>query len=223
MYGKVDIPIDNDYPYQGLRGAGKSDPAERTVEHCRPIEPEPDNTGGGKKRMALQSAQAVKVLAEATVFVALTIVLKDVLPPIYEMPQGGAVTIAGLVPLIWFALRRGLKYGVLAGFVYGLIHAFLPGSYIIHPLQGALDYPLAFAALGLAGAFRKIPAIGVAVGLFGRFMCSFVAGIVYFTSLSIDGIYGSAVYNGTYLIPEFFITTVIIYILLSRKLLDIYK
>jgi thiamine transporter len=188
---------------------------------CRPLEPDPGNTGGGKK-LAQQTALGVKVLAEATVFIALTIVLKDVLPPIYEMPQGGAVTIAGLVPLLWFALRRGLKYGVFAGFVYGLIHAFLPGAYIMHPVQGLLDYPIAFAALGLAGAFRKIPLLGVAVGIIGRFLSSFVAGIVFFTSLSIDGLYASAVYNGTYLIPEFIISTIVIYILLKRKLLNVY-
>jgi thiamine transporter len=168
------------------------------------------------------SALRVRILAEATVFIALTIVLKDILPPIYEMPQGGSVTIAGLVPLIWFALRRGAKYGIFAGFVYGLIHAFLPGAYIIHPAQGLLDYPLAFAALGLAGAFKKIPILGVAVGIVGRFFCSFVAGIVFFTSLSIDGLIGSAVYNGIYLIPEFCITAVVIFILLKRKLLNIY-
>ena len=168
------------------------------------------------------SAQRVKVLAEATIFIALTIVLKDVLPPIYHMPQGGSVTIAGLVPLLWFALRRGLKYGVFAGFVYGLIHAFLPGSYIIHPVQGLLDYPLAFAALGLAGAIKKIPIVGIAVGIVGRFLCSFAAGIIFFTSFSIDGIIGSATYNGIYLVPEFIITAIVIYILLKRKLLNIY-
>jgi thiamine transporter len=168
------------------------------------------------------SALRVKILAEATVFIALTIVLKDVLPPIYELPQGGSVTIAGLVPLIWFALRRGVKYGVFAGFVYGLIHAILPGSYIIHPIQGLLDYPLAFAALGLAGAVKKIPPVGIAAGIVGRFLCSFAAGIIFFTSFSIDGITASAVYNGTYLIPEFAITAIVIYILLKRKLLNIY-
>jgi thiamine transporter len=168
------------------------------------------------------SALRVKILAEATIFIALTIVLKDVLPPIYEMPQGGAVTVAGLVPLIWFSLRRGLKYGVFAGFIYGLIHAFLPGAYIIHPIQGLLDYPLAFASLGLAGALKKIPPLGVAVGIIGRFLCSFTAGLVFFASLSIDGAYASAVYNGIYLIPEFAITIVIIAILLKRRLLNIY-
>ena len=168
------------------------------------------------------NTQKVRILTEATVFIALTIVLKDVLPPLYQMPQGGSVTIAGLVPLVWFALRRGLKYGIFAGFVYGLIHAFLPGSYIIHPAQGLLDYPLAFAALGIAGGFKKIPIIGIALSLIGRFICSFFAGIIFFTSLSIDGIIGSATYNGIYLIPEFVITAIIIYILLQRKLLKIY-
>jgi len=168
------------------------------------------------------SALRVRLLAEATIFIALTIVLKDILPPIYQMPQGGSVTIAGLVPLLWFALRRGTKYGVFAGVVYGMIHAILPGSYIIHPIQGLLDYPLAFAALGLAGAMKKTPIVGIAVGIVGRFLCSFAAGIVYFTSFSIDGVIGSATYNGIYLIPEFIITAIVIYILIKRKLLNIY-
>jgi thiamine transporter len=170
------------------------------------------------------SAQRVKILAEGTIFIALSIVLKDVLPPIYEMPQGGAVTIAGLVPLIWFALRRGAKYGIFAGIIYGTIHAILPGSYIIHPVQGLLDYPIAFGALGLAGLYKKIPAIGIGLGIFGRFLSSFLAGLFFFTDnpFSIEGVYASAVYNGTYLIPEFFITLVVIYVLLQRKLLNIY-
>ena len=92
----------------------------------------------------------------------------------------------------------------------------------MHPLQGLLDYPLAFAALGLAGAFKKLPAVGITVGIVGRFLCSFAAGIVFFTSFSIDGVVGSATYNGIYLIPEFVITAIVIYILLKRKLLNIY-
>jgi thiamine transporter len=198
--------------------------AERTVCNRRPFEPDPDNAGGGKKLVNEKhwSISHTKVLAEATVFIALTIVLKDVLPPIYRMPQGGSVTVAGLVPLVWFALRRGLKYGIFAGFVYGLIHVLLPGSYIIHPLQGLLDYPVAFAALGLAGVIKRIPILGIGVGLIGRFMGSFLAGVIFFTSFSSEGVYASAVYNGTYLIPEFVITSIVIYILLKRNLLEVY-
>jgi len=220
--GKINIPIDT-ITLSRFTGSWESDLAERTIEYRRPLELEPDNAGGGKNvTKQSSSAQGVKVLAEATIFISLTIVLKDVLPPIYEMPQGGAVTIAGLVPLLWFSLRRGAKYGIFAGLVYGTIHAFLPGAYIISPVQGLLDYSLAFAALGLAGFLKKIPVMGVAVGIVGRFICSFLAGLVFFESFSIDGAYASAIYNGTYLIPEFIITAIVIYILLKRKLLNVY-
>jgi len=72
--------------------------------------------------------------------------------------------------------------------------------------------------------YKKIPAVGIALGIFGRFLSSFFAGLFFFTDnpFSTEGIYTSAVYNGTYLIPEFFITLVVIYILLQRKLLNIY-
>lgn len=162
-----------------------------------------------------------KILAEASVVIALSFILKDILPPIYHLPQGGSVSVAGLIPLLWFALRRGFRYGLFAGIIYGLVHMAL-GGYVIHPVQGLLDYPIAFAALGLAGLFRKYPLFGVAVGISGRFIFSFLSGLFFFTGISIEGAIASAVYNGTYLIPEFIISAIVIYILIKRKLIDIY-
>ncbi len=162
-----------------------------------------------------------KILAEASLVIALSFILKDILPPIYALPQGGAVTIAGLVPLLWFSLRRGPYYGAFAGFIYGLIHMAY-GGYVINPVQGALDYPIAFAALGLAGLFRKYPLVGVGMAIVGRFVASFVSGMVFFTSLTVEGAIGSAIYNGTYLLGEFIISAIVIYLLIQRKLLDIY-
>jgi len=203
-----------------------NDPAERTVPSVDPMNLNQIILAEGKNSLNTTSQykpeSKTRILAEATIFIVLSIVLKDVLPPIFEMPQGGAITIAGLVPLLWFALRRGPKYGMLAGFTYGLIHAILPGAYIINPLQGFLDYPLAFTALGLAGFIKKVPIAGIALGIVGRFLCSFTAGIIFFTTLNFDGVIASAIYNGVYLIPEFIITTIVIYILLKRKILYIY-
>jgi thiamine transporter len=162
-----------------------------------------------------------KILTETSVVVALSVILKDVLPPIYRLPQGGSITIAGLVPLIWFALRRGFGYGLFAGFVYGLVHIAL-GGYVVHPVQGLLDYPLAFAALGLAGAFERYPLVGVGVGIAGRFIASFLAGIFFFTSPTLEGAVASALYNGTYLIGEFVISAIVIYLIIKRNLIDIY-
>lgn len=162
-----------------------------------------------------------KILAEASVVIALSFILKDVLPPIYHLPQGGSITVAGLIPLLWFALRRGFRYGLFAGVIYGLVHMAL-GGYVIHPIQGLLDYPIAFAALGLAGFFKKYPLLGVAIGISGRFISSFLSGLFFFTGLSLEGAIASAIYNGTYLIGEFIISAIIIYILIKRELIDVY-
>ena len=162
-----------------------------------------------------------KILAETSVVIALSVILKDILPPIYHLPQGGSITIAGLVPLIWFDLRRGFRYGLFAGFVYGLVHMAL-GGYVINPVQGLLDYPLAFAALGLAGLFKEYPLVGVGVGITGRFIASFLSGIFFFTSPTLEGAIASALYNGTYLIGEFVISAIVIYLLIKRNLIDIY-
>jgi thiamine transporter len=164
-----------------------------------------------------------KVLAEGTVIIALTVILKDILPPIYQMPQGGSVSVAGMVPLIWFALRRGSRAGVEAGAVYGLVHMALHG-YIIDPVQAIIGYPIAFGALGLAGMFRKYPLVGVAVAILGRFLAHFVEGVWFFWiyAQGMNPIVYSAIYNGGYLLVEFVISTIVIYILDKRKLLDIY-
>jgi len=163
----------------------------------------------------------VKILAELSVFIALSIILKDVLPPLYRLPQGGSITAAGLVPLFWFILRRGFTYGTLAGFIYGLVHMSL-GGYVINPIQGLLDYPIAYASLGIAGLFKKHPLIGVGLGIIGRFLIAFLSGIIFFTGISVEGAIASAIYNGTYLIFEFAITVAIIYLLLKRDLLKVY-
>jgi thiamine transporter len=170
-------------------------------------------------------ASETKILAEGTVIIALTIILKDVLPPIYRLPQGGSVSVAGMVPLLWFSLRRGLRSGLEASAIYGLVNMVLPGSYIVDPVQGLLDYPIAFAALGLAGMFRKYPLVGVGVGITGRFLAHFASGVWFFSEYAPAGTHPvlySAIYNGGYLIIELIISAAIMYIIVKRKLLEIY-
>ena len=96
------------------------------------------------------------------------------------------------------------------------------GGYVINPVQGLLDYPLAFAALGLAGLFKRYPLVGVGVAIAGRFTTSFLSGIFFFTSPTLEGAIASALYNGTDLIGEFVISAIVIYLLIKRNLIDIY-
>ena len=132
---------------------------------------------------------------------------------------------AGMVPLLWFSLRRGLRSGLEVCTIYGLVHMALPGSFIVDPVQALLEYPIAFGALGLAGFFRKYPLIGVGVGIAGRFLAQFAAGVWFFAAYAWPGwspIPYSAAYNASYLVPEFIISSIIMYIIVKRQLLEIY-
>jgi len=179
------------------------------------------------KPITVSKTVETKILAEAIVFIALANALyitSKLYFPFLRLPQGGRVTLASMVPLLWFALRRGLRWGVEAGIVYGLVHMVISGD-IYYPTQILLDYPLAFGALGLAGVFKKQPVMGVGIGILGRFVCHFISGVIFFGQYAWEGwnvIAYSAAYNATYLFPEFIVSAIIIFILLKRNLLNIY-
>ena len=163
-----------------------------------------------------------RILAEVIIFVALATALSFVV--VYVMPQGGSITAGSMVPLIWLSLRRGPKIGVTAGILYGLVQ-FVVLPYAVDPVQVLLDYPLAFGVLGFAGFSKKMPLIGASVAIAGRFVMHFVSGVVYWAPLYAPGlnpyIY-SAVYNGSYLVPELVVTGVIIYLLQRSRVLNVY-
>ena len=175
----------------------------------------------------ISSAAQTRILAEMVVFIALANVLYLISKfylPFLRLPQGGSITVASMVPLFWFAYRRGLRWGVEAGIIYGLVHMVISGG-IYFPTQIILDYPLAFGALGLAGAFQKHPVVGIGMGMLGRFFCHFISGIVFFGQYAWEGwnvVAYSAAYNATYLVPEFIVSAIVIFTLLRTNLLKIY-
>jgi thiamine transporter len=163
-----------------------------------------------------------KILSEIVVAVALAYVLN--LLVIFRLPQGGSITAASMVPILWLALRRGFKIGIFGGVVFGLVDM-LPQPFIVHPLQFLLDYPLAFGALGLAGLFKERPIIGVVVGIIGRFVSHFVSGIVFFAMYVPAGMHPavySAIYNGSYLTVELILSIIVMYVLIKRDIIKLY-
>jgi len=163
-----------------------------------------------------------KILAEVVVSVALAYVLNLIV--LLRLPQGGSVTAVSMVPILWIALRRGAKTGILAGVIFGLVDMF-PQPFVVHPVQFLLDYPLAFGALGLAGLLRGHPTVGVMVGIGGRFVCHFLSGIVFFAAYAPEGmnpVIYSAIYNGSYLIVELAFSIVVMYILAKRGIITMY-
>ena len=94
-----------------------------------------------------------RCIALAGITVALSFALSYI--KMFSMPQGGSVTLASLLPVMLFAYVYGPKKGIFVGFIYGALQA-MQDPYLIHPAQFLLDYPVAFAAVGLAGVFKKI-------------------------------------------------------------------
>lgn len=151
-------------------------------------------------------------LAEAGVLIALATVLS--LVKVFSLPQGGSVTAASMVPILFLALRRGPALGLLGGAAYGLVQLAVEPM-VFHPAQVLLDYPVAFGLLGLAGFFRNRPMLGVAAGIAGRFASHWLSGVIFFAAFAgtRHPAVHSAIYNGSYLLPELLVSAVVVSLL----------
>ncbi|MRS13198.1 MAG: energy-coupled thiamine transporter ThiT [Actinobacteria bacterium] len=153
----------------------------------------------------------IRIVAEIGLTVALSAVLG--LISVWQMPQGGSVSLV-MLPILLLALRRGLPAGLAAGALYGVLD-FILKPYFFHPVQVVLDYPLAFAACGLAGLFASawtsaaqeekyasglwravLP--GVAVGALGRYVAHVISGLVFFSSYAVEAGQAPLIYSAAY-------------------------
>ncbi len=159
-----------------------------------------------------------KSIAYAGVCIAMSFALSYL--RIVKMPQGGSITIASLLPLMLYSYMFGTKKGVLAGAIYGLMQA-IQDPYIIHPAQFLLDYPVAFACIGLAGIFannkifEKIPqlqfALGAIIAGLCRFVMHFFSGVFAFGAFAGgENVYlYSLGYQAGYVLPDIAIVVVV--------------
>ncbi|MDO4753871.1 MAG: energy-coupled thiamine transporter ThiT [Bacillota bacterium] len=161
-----------------------------------------------------------RFIVEAGIMLALGFVLSQF--KLFEMPLGGSVTAGSMIPLLFIAYRWGIVRGVLVGIIHGLLQMQF-GGYVIGFVQGMLDYPLAFGAVGLAGlASTKlmekfnvksvvIAIIGAIIGFSVRYSCHLVSGAIFFEEYAGDKNpwIHSLEYNA-FLIPELIIAIVIL-------------
>ena len=145
-----------------------------------------------------------KRLTESAMLLAVAIVLelasKMFIP---EMPFGGQVTLASMLPVVLISYRHGVKWGLVAGIAYAFIQmaigartvaaAFQPGYFgdgrmLLNAfIMCVLDYLLAFTLLGLGGIFRnriKRPGVSLACGsivaLGARYLSHVLSGYILF-------------------------------------------
>lgn len=162
-----------------------------------------------------------RTLVECALMIAVGTVLAQI--KIFEMPNGGSVTLVSMLPFILVSFRHGTKWGLATGFVNSLLQMLLgfyaPPSRTVWGFFGMimLDYVLAFTLLGLAGAFAKRfqnRLLGVAAGTAAvcviRFLCSYLSTVFVWFSTAPEGmpvwLFGIT-YNGAYMLPELVLTT----------------
>ena len=157
-----------------------------------------------------------RMIAFGALAIALSFVLSCV--RLFRMPQGGSVTPGSMLPLMLFSAAYGVGPGLLAGLVYGVLQ-YLQGGWFLNVWQFALDYLLAFAALGLAGLARHWPKkwglyAAMALAALCRALSATLAGIAFWETAP----WASLVYNGTYLVPDTLICMVLAFVIGERLL-----
>ncbi|EOH94093.1 energy-coupled thiamine transporter ThiT [Enterococcus villorum] len=140
-----------------------------------------------------------KVWIEGTIVAALALVLSFI-----PLQIGSSFSISlGQIPLTLFALRRGWKAGIFAGFIWGILHFPTGQVYYLSVIQVLIEYPIAFTFAGFAGLFssrlqqslkngnkKGVTANivwGTFVGVGARYFWHFVAGVVFWGSYALWG------------------------------------
>lgn len=171
--------------------------------------------------------ERIRIITEMGLSIALFAVLQYLGVRLPINIAGGSISL-GMLPIIVLALRRGWLVGTATGAVCGVIDGLLIERYFFHPVQVALDYPIAFAAVGLAGLgaaallraasdarWARVGGMTLAWSVLGgasRLAAHWVSGLVFFAANAPAGqaawLY-SLVYNASYMVPSTLVVAVL--------------
>jgi len=126
---------------------------------------------------------------------------------LWKMPQGGSITLVSLLPLMLYSQMFGVRKGVFIGLIYGILQA-IQDPWILHPAQFLLDYPLAFACIGLAAVFTQngikdtkgivLFALGSVLAVTLRYASHVISGIFAFAMYAVDTGYSAVPWGFLY-------------------------
>ncbi|MGE6259646.1 energy-coupled thiamine transporter ThiT [Heyndrickxia sporothermodurans] len=175
------------------------------------------------------------VLIEIAICAAFALVL-DLLPSIKLSP---AISISfAMVPIFVVAFRWGVKASFVSGLLWGILQIVTgdaAGS-ILTPVQGFIEYFIAFAFIGVAGFFRPLiqssihegnrgkivfwVVIATFFGSLGRYFWHFIAGFIFWGKYAPKGqsaVLYSFIANGTTMIFTFILCAIILGIIISTS------
>ncbi len=192
----------------------------------------------------MRSKVNINALCECSILLALAWAL-SYCKPFPELPYGGAITIASMLPICLASIKHGIGWGLITAFCYSWTQILQGGVFAWGLTPGMLiaslllDYIIAFTVLGLAGLFRKQGLVGKLGGIlmvcFLRFLTHFIAGIVLWANFDQFIAFGaewinqpvlySLCYNGIYMLPDTAIVMVVAVLLFrlpqTKKILEV--
>lgn len=156
--------------------------------------------------------------------VALSTVLSMI--KLVDMPYGGSVTVASMLPIVIAVYRHGTLWGVGTALVNAAIQLVLGLNTLSYFTTWQsilaiilLDYIVAFGVFALAGVFKKIEKRQNYAMLYGvllcsvlRYICHVISGATVWAGLSIPTnavLLYSLSYNVTYMLPETIVLAVV--------------
>jgi len=141
---------------------------------------------------------------------------------------GGGITICSMLPLVMLAHRYGTKWGVFSSLVYSLLQLVLGFNNVQYAPTAltaativAFDYIVAYGVIGFSACFNNVVkdrkwsiVIGIIFTFMLRFACHFLSGLLVWevilpNELGWAPVVWSLAYNGSYMIPEIIITSLV--------------
>ena len=175
-------------------------------------------------------------MCECAIMLALAFALSCA--KLFEMPMGGSVTVAIMLPIMLISVKYGVKAGTATSFLYSmtqLLQAFASANVFPYCETPAtlitcilFDYIVPFTILGLAGIFLKFKIsdkseinvyYGICAVVLLRFICHYITGVAIWGQWAPDGMgkyLYSLLYNGGFLSIDFAIC-IICAVLMFRK------
>ena len=167
--------------------------------------------------MKTKTSKQIVAMIECSMMIALSTVFS--LVKIVDMPYGGSVTIASMLPIVIAAYRHGFLWGLGTALTNSVIQLLLGINNLSYfsTWQSILaiillDYVVAFGVFALSGLFRKVEKRQNLAFLYGillasvlRYACHVISGATVWAGLSIPtnaALIYSLSYNATYMIPE---------------------
>lgn len=177
----------------------------------------------------------VRILVECAIMLALSFALSFIG---FEMPMGGKLTPASMLPLFLVSIHLGVSSTLFASALYSLLQiwqAYMAGNVFVYCQDGGtlalcviFDYVIPFIVpFVITALFAKLWKkadkeffiyVGMAIGLVVRFISHFVSGVLIWGQWAEDmspALY-SLLYNGAYMLPELIITVAVAFFLLRH-------